>query len=680
GSLLAHATQYTAGVRTERAYGPNLVAAIERAGWRPRALVRVADRGIESARLHSISEFVAYDGAPGETGSVLETSGSSGSTLSLPPSDLSLPSDPSPSSDLSQTETATNTAAIKTSSDSTATALARSAQTRIYAMIADDGSRYDVEMLDGDRQVPSVVQRLWRVVRLKGVGTRAEFSLKGATERTALMSFATTAAGVRTPRLLGMGMADDSAALVFEHLGAAVALRDISDDDLEGANGNSLMAEAWAQLLQAHAAGLAHHQLSPDVILVRGDQVWISGWEHGEIAASQLSKRLDLVQLLSLFALRVGPERALAGATQALPEPELAAIGPLLQTVALPAAMQSEVRAQRGLLPTLRKELAERLPETEGMSQAPQPLARFTPRTLIMLAITATAIVVAVTTVNFAQLQAAVTGANPRWVAIAFGFSMLTILGAALTLTSFTPNRIPLGKTVLAQLAGSFVALATPAGIGPAALNLRYLNRKGIPTSVGLAVVALMQTSQIVVTVVMLLVLSLSTGTGGLIMLPSATVLVALLLVLLVLVIMMLIPPVRAWVWSKIAPTLRQLWPRLSEMLSQPRRLALGLGGNLLMSFAYVMTFSGALHAFGYSMNLIDVAVIYLVGNTLGALIPTPGGLGGVEGALIAGLTAAGLPIVIATTVTLLFRLITYWARIPLGWLAMRALERHHEI
>ena len=41
---------------------------------------------------------------------------------------------------------------------------------------------------------------------------------------------------------------------------------------------------------------------------------------------------------------------------------------------------------------------------------------------------------------------------------------------------------------------------------------------------------------------------------------------------------------------------------------------------------------------------LASTAVVYLTGSALGSLVPTPGGLGAVEAALSAGLTAAGLP------------------------------------
>jgi len=672
GALVGQAAQFVAGIPSERAYGTGLVTAIERAGFISRPVIV----GVPVPDGVAGPDGVARpDGVTVPDGEV----GSRRPAALIRIDELGQTVNPEKMGD-----EATDVV-VATSSDSGATALARAAGTRVYALIDRAGNRYDVEVLDGDRQVLTLMQRLWRIFRLRGgVGPRAIVSLKAVAERTALLSLSATAAGVRTPRLLGVGMEADSAVLIMEHVPGAIALRDhaLTDNghlshDAEAA----IMADAWRQLQKAHAAGLAHRHLTNDVLLATGldsqPKVWITGWDQGEIAASNLAKRLDLVQLLALFALWVGPDRALASAAANLSEKDLASLSPLLQTVALPPEIRQQVKAQKPLLADTRAALINRFPAADV---PPQQITRFNLRTVVMLAISIIAVAVVITTINFAQIRDAMTTANPWWIAAAAGFALLTTVGGALTLVAFTPGNLPFGTTVLTQLAGSFVALATPAGLGPAALNLRFLNRQKIATSVAVAVVALTQVSQIVITVLLLILLTLATGTGGLITLPSTTILLTIAGVAAAVVLLMLIPPIRTWAWGKIAPTLQQLWPRLSAMISQPTRFAAGIGGNILMSASYVMAFYAALRAFGQVLNIGDVAVIYLVGNAVGALVPTPGGLVGVEGALIAGLTAGGLTVAIATSVTLLFRLATYWFRIPLGWLAMKYLERKNVI
>jgi glycosyltransferase 2 family protein len=181
---------------------------------------------------------------------------------------------------------------------------------------------------------------------------------------------------------------------------------------------------------------------------------------------------------------------------------------------------------------------------------------------------------------------------------------------------------------------------------------------------------------------VLLLVLSLVSGTPGVLELPSSTVQATVGILVVLAGIAMLVPPVRQWVAAKTVPVWRQTWPRLVQLLGQPKRFAVAVAGNLLMTLGYLGAFYACLAAFGREdLTLVDLALIYLVGNAAGAAVPTPGGLGTVEAALILGLTTTGgIPGAIATSVVVLFRGLTFWGRIPFGWAAMRTLQRSNEL
>ena len=116
--------------------------------------------------------------------------------------------------------------------------------------------------------------------------------------------------------------------------------------------------------------------------------------------------------------------------------------------------------------------------------------------------------------------------------------------------------------------------------------------------------------------------------------------------------------------------------PRLLEVAQQPRKLAEGIGGALLLSVAYILCLAACVQAFGGSVAIASIAVVYLTGSALGSIIPTPGGLGAVEAALTAGLVAAGLHGTEAASAVLLFRLLTFWLPVPFGWAALSYLER----
>ncbi len=619
GRITGLAARYLSGVESERAYGAALVDGIRRAGFAPTSLVRVRD-------------IAAQD---------LDATGLAG--------------------------------------DPAAVALTRNGDNRVYAMTVADGRRLDVVVFDGDRQVVGMLTRFWRSLRLRGIDGRAVVSLRQAAERAALLSYAASAAGVSTPRLLGMAEAEDSMLLIQEHPEGLRPLADLPAYELT----DEVLDAVWDELRAAHSSGLAHRALTADAVLVdvsdrEAPRAMLTGWEQGDVASSELARRLDISHLLALLALRVGADRAVASASRDLPDSELTAIGPLLQSIALPRATREDSRSRKGVLAEVREALLERIPDADVQ---PERLIRFGARTVLTIALTIVAAVVVITTISFPQIAAAFSSAEPWWAAVAFGLGLVTFVGSALALVAFAPVRLSLWRTTLVQTAAAFVSLVAPAGVGPAALNLRMLTRRGVANPLAVASVGLVQVSQFLTTLALLLVLSLLSGSGSGLRMPSTTVLVVVALIAVAAASTLLVPAVRSWVAARTVPLWRQTWPRLVRMLGQPKRFAVAIVGNLTMTLGYLGAFYASLAAFGRELSLIDLALIYLVGNAAGAIVPSPGGLGPVELALIGGLTTTGnVPGAIATSVVVLFRALTFWARIPLGWLAMRKLQKTGEL
>src|SRR5260370_2836281 len=100
------------------------------------------------------------------------------------------------------------------------------------------------------------------------------------------------------------------------------------------------------------------------------------------------------------------------------------------------------------------------------------------------------------------------------------------------------------------------------------------------------------------------------------------------------------------------------------------------MGGALLLSLSYILCLAPCVAAFGPSVPIASIAVVYLTGSAIGSILPTPGGLGGVEAALTAGLTAAGMPGAAAVSAVLLFRLVTFSLPVPFGCAALNYLDR----
>jgi uncharacterized membrane protein YbhN (UPF0104 family) len=135
-------------------------------------------------------------------------------------------------------------------------------------------------------------------------------------------------------------------------------------------------------------------------------------------------------------------------------------------------------------------------------------------------------------------------------------------------------------------------------------------------------------------------------------------------------------PPGRRLLRARIAPMLGQVIPRLLDVAQQPLKLAEGIGGALLVTAGYILCLAACVRALGGSLMLASVAVVYLTGSAVGSIVPTPGGLGAVEAALSASLGAAGLPGATAVSTVLLFRILTFWLPVPVGWGALNYLQR----
>jgi uncharacterized protein (TIRG00374 family) len=79
-------------------------------------------------------------------------------------------------------------------------------------------------------------------------------------------------------------------------------------------------------------------------------------------------------------------------------------------------------------------------------------------------------------------------------------------------------------------------------------------------------------------------------------------------------------------------------------------------------------------------VGVTTVAGIYLGVQIVRQIPLTPGGIGVVEAALIAGLTAAGGTAPAAAAVVLTYRLLSFWLILPVGglaWLSLRGETSH---
>ncbi|HEY2130783.1 MAG TPA: lysylphosphatidylglycerol synthase transmembrane domain-containing protein, partial [Streptosporangiaceae bacterium] len=439
-------------------------------------------------------------------------------------------------------------------------------ESRRYAAATPDGGRLDVTVFDRDQQAAGLLYRLYRLVRLRDqVARRAPLSTERLAERRALLSYAVEDAGVRTPRLRAvLRVGPDAMALATDaDGGTSLARRGSALTDRE-------VEHVWDAVLRLHAHRVTHRALTADKIVICADgQIKLLDPGGGDIAASDLQLRLDLAQLLAELATLTGPDRAADLAQRKLDGPELIGLLPLLQPVVLAQSTRMFLRRHKHLLAELRARVLA-IDPGDGQAVPPVQLERVRPRTVITLVATILAVYLLTSELARVNLGTLLRTADPLWILVAFGLSALTYAGAAWQLSGFVLERLSFTRTVLAQLASSFVTLVTPAAVGGAALNVRYLQRRKIPPAVAVASVGASQVVAFVLHAVLLVIFVAITGARSNSLRPPTWAYWVLAGLVLVALIVLAVPRGRRLLRARLGPALSQVGPRLVAMVQRP--------------------------------------------------------------------------------------------------------------
>jgi uncharacterized membrane protein YbhN (UPF0104 family) len=538
-------------------------------------------------------------------------------------------------------------------------------QGRMEGTLAD-GTPVDVHLADRDTRGSGVARRLWSLVRLRPVAAGPlALSSRAQLQQLALASTLAQKAGVLSPSVLLLEEMPN------ETLTLAVARP--RGNELDGTVSAEDATALFTSLRGLHDAGIAHRDLRPGNLLVNGSSAGFTSLDAAVPGASVLVRRLDLAQLLATLGRAAGPANAVRGLREGYGPVDETAVAAVMQPLALAPWGWSAMRNAEGCLTQVRHELLG--PDT---AVPVARLERFRWRTVLSAIALTIAAYLLIGEVSKVNLLGTLSHANLAWFAVAVAASAVTYFAAAANLAAFVPKRLSPIRGFFVQLSTAFVGVAMPPSVGHVAVNARYLHRQDVDDSSITAAVTLSQLVNVVTTVLLLVALGLLTGSGlsRFKIVPGADVLIALVVIAVAAAILISIPQTRAQLNRIVWPYLRGVWPRFLDALSHPLRLAASAGANLLLTAAYLAAFFASLYAVGAHPALLPAAVVYLAGNAVGSAAPTPGGLGGVEAVLAAGLTGMGIPAHEAIPAVLVFRVATFWLPIPAGWLAYLGLER----
>lgn len=255
-----------------------------------------------------------------------------------------------------------------------------------------------------------------------------------------------------------------------------------------------------------------------------------------------------------------------------------------------------------------------------------------------------------------------------------------TYFTGALTLMGAVPIDLPLGRTTAVMVGQSYLNRFTPANAGGMAMRIRYLQKEGLDGAVATTAIGLTSAvggiTQGIVIVVFLLWGGASDRFSDFEFPDIGTVVVVLLaiglLITLILVTRWGKRVLRPW----LADATQKAMSTIRELATDPRKMTQLFSGAILGKLVMIVAFWLSTEAFDAGLSFPKAGAIYMIATTIGAAVPTPGGVGGVDAALTAVLLSYGIDNAAAAAIVLLFRILTFWLPTIPGYAFLRYTQR----
>jgi uncharacterized membrane protein YbhN (UPF0104 family) len=244
--------------------------------------------------------------------------------------------------------------------------------------------------------------------------------------------------------------------------------------------------------------------------------------------------------------------------------------------------------------------------------------------------------------------------------------SALLVGCSALALNGSRPVPVAASRAVPVVLATTAANAVTPAGIGGTLLTLRFHKKSGLTCEQAAAAAGLRTAFGALSAMGFTALVASQMGlpTGG-----TAGWLVAAGLVAAV---------VGACSAQRVRVRVMASMRAVGDVLRQPRCLVSLVLGCAGVTVAQLLTLQGAVHAVGGHIPWAELLVALMGSAAARSAVPSPGGVGPIETALVGGLSALGMSLGAATVAVAVYRTAGHWLPVLGGVLSLRELRRRH--
>jgi uncharacterized protein (TIRG00374 family) len=562
-----------------------------------------------------------------------------------------------------------------------------------------EGAELTVHVLSDDDANLTRLTRFsrWLLLRHPQDGRRGD--LESAAEHELLAMVTARRAGARVPEAVvaypvGTRRGRRGALVAWTAV-AGSRMDQLASDQISDAT----LQDLWKSVAQLRAHHLAHRMLRTEHVVVDDDGfAWLTGFGRAELGAADAQLANDVAELIVSLALQVGTDRAVKSALDGLGADAVTNASAYLEPLAMIGVTGAKAvefdRARRpkltgrdatrtlrpGQRPELLRDIRAAIGDaTSSPPPAVAPLSRFTWKgTLALLGAFVVLHLVLPQLTNAPEAIDALRHANWWWVLaalpaifVAQAFSTLLQIGAI-------PAGLPFWPTYIVQFGGSFLNKITPANVGGMALNFRYLQKTGVDAGAATGSVGLQSLAGYLASFVLLGVFLAATGRSTSVHFGLHSHQIVLLLITVLLVACALFGFTswgRKYFREKVWGFLKSAGATIVEVAKSPTHVLEGVVGAFGGPLVQVTALAMCVHAVGGHLPFVQIGAVYMGAKLLSGAAPVPGGLGALEAALIAGLSGLGMPVGPAASAVLIYRLLTYWLGLPIGWVGLKMAQ-----
>lgn len=531
-----------------------------------------------------------------------------------------------------------------------------------------------VEMYGPNQRSGGALRQLWRKLKLRDTETAPlQASMRRAVEHRALMAIAVGD--------LGVANTSPTAVAQLERGWTLYAHSPTRGTPISDCAGKTPATLVWESLGILHGRQISHGDLQSREITVDDGKALFGGFGNAEYGATDAQLHSDIAQLLVTTTDVYDAESAVGAAISVFGKDAVLTASRRLTKSAVPSGIRKSVSDAGAVISVAREEVKR---QTGADQIKAATITRFTRNQVIQLVLLVALVYVAYPFISTVPtFFSALRTADWWWALLGLAVSALTYVGAATALWACADGLVSFKNLAIMQVASTFAATTTPAGVGGLALSTRFLQKAGLGAVRATAAVALQQTVQVISHVALLIFFTAAAGASADLshFVPSATVLYLIAGLALGLVgAFLFVPRLRKWLGTAVRPRLREVMGDLVALAREPKRLALIVLGCAATTLGAALALWASVEAFGGGTTFVTVTVVTMVGGTLASAAPTPGGVGAVEAALIGGLAAFGVPAAVGVPSVLLYRVLTCWLPVFIGWPIMRWLTKNEMI